>query len=1733
MKNIKLIVIIVFLFTVTHLTAQFGGGAGTEQDPWQIATAEHLNNIRDYLGAEHSDKHFIQTADIDLGVPPWNEGEGWEPIGTHTNSFQGTYNGDGYSIEGIYIDRTTTVGLFGYIENSVISNLSLYNSILTGMSGGGILAGRTGSGSSISNVTVSGTVTGDSSYTYYVGGLVGMSYGTTITGVCCDVTISGGSIIGGLAAQINMSTIAYSYSKGLVIGTGDYEHSAGGLIGRVDFESSITDSYSTSNVYGHSRVGGFIGYSSSANIYDCYSTGEVVGEGYAGGFIGFTNYTVHNCYWDIETSGTDISAGGEGRTTAQMLSAQTFTGWDFSETWDMIEDFSYPAFQYQELSSYPVPGPSNLTVSYSDQTVYLDWELPYNTPAGYRVYRDGLLLNEDGLITVLEYTDTTSLPNNNYSYYVTAVFDEDGILFESASSNSGYVLTVEFAGGDGSENDPYQVENSEHLYAVRFFLDAHYLQTNDIDLNVPPWNEGEGWEPIKKGFNNFSGCYDGGGHTISELYINRPEDTNQGLWSLINGGEVKNLQLVGINVTGRNQTGGLAGLITNNSIIINSVIAGNIQGTHAYVGGLAGRCVNSQIIDCDTDVTITGTVNVIGGLAGLIDSSQISNCSTEGYITTAGGQAGGLIGKADESEIIGCSSTMEVTAADLDSGGLTGYSLHTGIFNSNSSGSVSGTGAVGGLVGYAQSCSINGSYSTSRVSGSNYSVGGLVGRNRSTAINDSYTAGSVFSSHSWVGGLLGVNSGGEITNCYSASYVTGWGNHIGGLIGFGENQEVSNSYWNTELSGLTESGGGEGLTISEMLQATTYSEWDFINIWILEENFSYPALLWQDSSSYPIPGPTHLAGYGDDAMVHLFWDAPFNEPSGYKIYRNGILLNEDYLITDTEYMDQDVNNWEPHTYFVTAIFSFAGEQVESLRSDYLEVTPVQFAGGNGSIDSPYLIETAYQLANVRLVPAFHFLQVADINLGVPPWSEGEGWVPIGTSNTDSFRGSYDGNGYSINYLYINRPGEERQGLFGTARFALLKNVTLVQADIVAAGFAGILAGSLRDTTVENCTVSGGVTASDNFAGGLVGYASNSLLSNSYSNCIVNGSNYAGGLLGQSLSAVIDNCQTEGSVTGNNSVGGLIGRAHAYSYTNNSNSFSTVSGNSRVGGLIGDNSRSILINSYSNSVVNGAEDSIGGLVGLNEDSQIHNCYSRSPVSGYRYVGGLVGFNHQNSHSSIVEYGYSTGPVSGTIAVGGLVGVSTTSSQIRDSYWNTDTSGTAYSSGGEGRTTSDMTWPYAVDTFSGWDFTYAWAEDQNHDINEGYPYLDFNTDNLFVGGTGTEEDPFLIDRLANLKNIRYFLGLTNSDKHFKLVADIDLSSSSRNQGEKWLSLGTTQINSFQGHFDGNGHTITGLYINEPVYEYQGLFGYTQEAKVRNVGIINAEVTGVNYVGVLIGYARSTDVKNCFSTGLVNATNSVGGLIGSSTSDTLIEECYSRTEVNAFRYAGGLVGYHSSSTIRNSFSTGNITGINALGGLTGGNYSDSVVEKSYSIGAVNGVEQLVGGLTGYNSYDAVVIYSYWDIETSGQDISPAGEGRTTSDMTWPYAGNTYIEWDFQQIWLIDTDYSLNNGYPFLAETVVSADLPVTPQVTKMLIYPNPFNPETTIRLMNPQEKPDELVIYNLKGQKVRGIKELEEDDNSCYYIWDGRNDYDKTVASGVYFVIIRAEGRLLESGKMLLLK
>ncbi len=238
-------------------------------------------------------------------------------------------------------------------------------------------------------------------------------------------------------------------------------------------------------------------------------------------------------------------------------------------------------------------------------------------------------------------------------------------------------LVSAFSGsGSGTPEDPYIITTVEQLQEMKDNLTAHYALGNDIDASdTGNWNGGAGFEPVGTGTSTdrFSGSFDGRGHVIENLYINRSGTYYQGLFGSITG-TVENVGLVGENVTGSTNVGGLVGL--NYGTVSNSYSTGSVSGSSG-----------------------------VGGLVGYNYQGTVSNSYSTGSVS------GGA-----------------------DVGGLVGLNART-VSNSYSTGSVSGTSRVGGLVGVNYiGATVSNSYSTGSVSGSEY-VGGLVGWNYGTVSN--------------------------------------------------------------------------------------------------------------------------------------------------------------------------------------------------------------------------------------------------------------------------------------------------------------------------------------------------------------------------------------------------------------------------------------------------------------------------------------------------------------------------------------------------------------------------------------------------------------------------------------------------------------------------------------------------------------------------------------------------------------------------------------------------------------------------------------------------------------------------------------------------------------------------------------------------------------------------------------------------------------------------------------
>ena len=383
--------------------------------------------------------------------------------------------------------------------------------------------------------------------------------------------------------------------------------------------------------------------------------------------------------------------------------------------------------------------------------------------------------------------------------------------------------------------------------------------------------------------------------------------------------------------------------------------------------------------------------------------------------------------------------------------------------------------------------------------------------------------------------------------------------------------------------------------------------------------------------------------------------------------------------------------------------------------------------------------------------------------------------------------------------------------------------------------------------------------------------------------------------------------------------------------------------------------------------------------------------------------------------------------------------------------------------------------------------------------------------YSGGSGTSGDPYLIENKADLKYLSENFG--EWSKHFKQTADIifsladfQLGGDFYNGGNGFIPIGNSSTN-FTGSYEGNGHSITGLYISRPGSSLIGMFGYCSGAELKDLGLIDVNILGDEFIGGLVGdnFSFST-INNCYSTGSVRGSSYIGGLVGNNAGiisnsystalvNTLggggdfgglagsnygtISNSYSTSSVNGgLGEVGGLVGINGyNHTINNSYSTGSASGYNAIGGLVGLSESNTNINNSYSIASVNGSSN-VGGLVGYSeaaivnsystgsvsgstsvgglvgdNYSGTITNSFWDMETSGQSSSSGGTGKTTAEMT--TNAQTYpnfytdAEWDFNGESINGThDYwninsTRNNGYPFLTWQYPS-DAPLPVELT-----------------------------------------------------------------------------------------
>ena len=296
----------------------FGGGSGTEADPYQIGNARHL-----WLVRNHVTSHFELIQDLDLSVV--TEKAGFAPIGSGWRKrFQGTFDGKRKVIRKLRINRpdSKNIGLFGWIGNrGVVKNIGLEDVDVTGRE-------------------------------WRVGGLVGHNQGK-IKNSYATGNVRGKESVGGLVGHnSDEGTIEKSYATVTVTGTG---RNVGGLV--ASNWGQIKNSYATGNVKGNDRVAGLVGLN-DRTIEKSYATGVVTGSERLGGFVGHNQYDARNIgnnYWKEGSAKEGVGRGDKtnvskanvfGKTDAELKALDAGeTGWS-----DKIWDFKageYPKLKWQ------------------------------------------------------------------------------------------------------------------------------------------------------------------------------------------------------------------------------------------------------------------------------------------------------------------------------------------------------------------------------------------------------------------------------------------------------------------------------------------------------------------------------------------------------------------------------------------------------------------------------------------------------------------------------------------------------------------------------------------------------------------------------------------------------------------------------------------------------------------------------------------------------------------------------------------------------------------------------------------------------------------------------------------------------------------------------------------------------------------------------------------------------------------------------------------------------------------------------------------------------------------------------------------------------------------------------------------------------------------------------------------------------------------------------------------
>ena len=980
-----------------------------------------------------------------------------------------------------------------------------------------------------------------------------------------------------------------------------------------------------------------------------------------------------------------------------------------------------------------------------------------------------------------------------------------------------------------------------------------------------------------------------------------------------------------------------AGLVNGDA----SVCTGNVtQNTAACAKLTASITVNTGVLDASG--------NLAGDVSGFSSWTSIGNNYNNRYSGTFDGNGMTISGLYFNS-----SSTYNVGLFGYISGGTI---KNVGIVDSY----FNGREDVGGLCGNNQG-TISDCYFFGSVSGNNY-VGGLCGEMCNGSLSSCYFVGTV-SGSSYTGAVCGYIDRATITNCFFNSDIFSGvavekndGGTIKNVVAkttkqFKSGEVAYQLNGDRDVWGQTINTNDYPIFGGSKVYATTgcvsYSN-DPNHTGAVAHDFTHGTDgKCSNCGNYEEPVKDVNGVYQIDNFSKLYWFAQqVNSESRdiNAVLTADITVNTGVLKPNGTLAD-DTNGFIAWTPIGNSTFPYIGNfdgQKHTISGLYFNDNTADNVGLFGYIGG--VMNNGYipcgSIKNVSIADSYFC---------------GKDYVGgiCGKSETNPIN-NCSNSGTVIGHYFVG-------GVCGVNNFGLVidcSNSGMVSGDYHVGGVCGgnyydfgtIQTHNLESGVIRNCSNTGEISGNGD-VGGVCGKNAAKLEGCSNSGAISGSNANIGGVCGQSshsgkIAGEIYNCHNTGNVTGYRVIGGVCGRLENDNIKNCYNKGNVTGTGFNVGGICGiGNYSANIYSSYNTGDVSGI-DNVGGIGGYSILG--YNCYNTGTISGSNNVGGLVG------KSGYFYNCFSTCTVRGESNVGGINGGSCV--EIINCYYDSDKFKGA-ASGGHcqyyinvcGKTTAQFKSGEVVylldalsDTDSSNDTGIDWgqtigqddfpvlggqrvfatkgcttysnvepATEKEHSFGDGDvctacgSYRPAGKDANGVYQIGSVDDLYWFAQQVNSGNTEISAVLTADITINEGVLKADGTLADDPSGLKqWQPIAYYGRKAAAGTFDGNGHSISGLYVNDPIRSCVGMFANLSEnATVKNLIIKDSYISGLGSVGGVCGYYYGT-IANCGFTGAVSGNDHVGGLCGNSLKS--ITNCYFNGTVSGNEYVGGVCGY-----------------------------------------------------------------------------------------------------------------------------------------------------------------------------------------------------------------------------------